>query len=228
MKNIILLLLSVSLFSCAHSIPYKDQGPDQAGSQGYYLSGDQARSRGGIAGYVPRQCSNGGWGAPSDCAAPAKAQAPAMPAAIAKDSDGDGVLDAYDQCKDTPKGTEVNPFGCPVGQKVEINLNVQFPSGSAKLNTNYVNDLNKVAKVLADNPDLKVRIEGHTDSLGDATANQKLSESRAASVSDYLKSHGAKEDQVASAGFGSSRPVADNKTAAGRKQNRRVTAVVVE
>ncbi len=75
-------------------------------------------------------------------------------------------------------------------------------------------------------PDLKLEIEGYTDSIGSEEYNQTLSEKRAASVRDYLMSSGVSIDNVSARGLGKSDPVADNSTAAGRKQNRRVEMIV--
>jgi outer membrane protein OmpA-like peptidoglycan-associated protein len=71
-------------------------------------------------------------------------------------------------------------------------------------------------------PDIKVSIEGHTDSTGKAETNQKLSEKRAGSVKTYLVSKGISADRLVTSGHGSEMPIEDNKTAAGRAKNRRV------
>ncbi|MEP7236941.1 MAG: OmpA family protein, partial [Ferruginibacter sp.] len=76
--------------------------------------------------------------------------------------------------------------------------------------------------ILNENPTFKVQIDGHTDSQGGDDYNQKLSDERAASVKAYLMSKGIAEGRLSSAGYGESKPVADNKTAAGRAKNRRV------
>jgi len=73
---------------------------------------------------------------------------------------------------------------------------------------------------------LKLQVEGHTDSVGSDEYNQKLSEQRADSVRSYLVSQGVAADAITAAGFGKISPVADNNTAAGRQQNRRVELVV--
>jgi len=75
-------------------------------------------------------------------------------------------------------------------------------------------------------PDLKLEIEGHTDSIGSDEYNQQLSEKRAATVRDYLVTSGVSVDNVVARGLGKSDPVADNKSAAGRKLNRRVEMIV--
>ena len=86
--------------------------------------------------------------------------------------------------------------------------------------------LAKVSGILLAYPDLKVQIEGHTDSIGSEEYNQKLSEERAGSVKDYLVSQNVQDSNVSAEGFGKSNPIADNSTSAGRAKNRRVDLVV--
>jgi outer membrane protein OmpA-like peptidoglycan-associated protein len=83
--------------------------------------------------------------------------------------------------------------------------------------------LDAAVDVLKENPDVKVRVGGHTDSVGTDAYNQGLSERRAKSVRDYLVKHGIDASRLTAVGFGESQPVADNKTKDGRAQNRRVT-----
>jgi outer membrane protein OmpA-like peptidoglycan-associated protein len=82
--------------------------------------------------------------------------------------------------------------------------------------------LNDVIVILNENESVKLKIDGHTDSDGSDEFNLKLSDGRAASVKKYLVSKGIDESRLISEGFGESMPVADNKTAAGKQQNRRV------
>lgn len=86
--------------------------------------------------------------------------------------------------------------------------------------------LAKISGIVEAYPDLKLQIEGHTDSIGTEDYNQQLSEKRAESVRAYLISNGVQPDHVTAAGFGKADPVADNNTASGRKLNRRVDMVV--
>lgn len=233
-KIIVVTFTFALMLGCAHSLPYRDLNPEKAKTEGYFVKQDEAKARGGIAGYVPRYCSDGGWGMPSKNCEGAPAQASTASAAITSvvakvvDSDGDGVADNKDQCPGTPNGVKVNAFGCPLDHKVEIKLDAQFLSGSAKLNTQDAKELDSIAEILASNPNIHMRIEGHTDSSGVAEKNLKLSEARAKAVVAYLISKGAKATQLEAQGFGSQKPVADNKTAAGRLANRRVTGVVTK
>jgi outer membrane protein OmpA-like peptidoglycan-associated protein len=86
--------------------------------------------------------------------------------------------------------------------------------------------LAKVAGILQAYPGLKVQVEGYTDIVGSDDYNQKLSENRAAAVKDFLVSQGVSQNNITSQGFGKNNPVADNSTASGRAQNRRVNMVV--
>ena len=142
------------------------------------------------------------------------------------DTDGDGVNDEEDKCPSVP-GIASNA-GCPeikaeVITKVAFAAkNVFFNTGSYQLQKKSYAPLNEVAKILKDNPSLQLDVEGHTDNSGDAAKNQTLSENRAAAVKAYLVAQGVEGSRLTSAGFGSDRPLADNKTAAGKAKNRRV------
>src|SRR5215471_2485385 len=108
-----------------------------------------------------------------------------------------------------------------------VNLSdVLFDTGSAVLKPGTREKLARVAGILLLHPELKLQVEGHTDSVGGADLNQRLSENRAESVRSYLVQQGIGSNAVATKGFGDSQPVASNDTAAGRQQNRRVELVV--
>ncbi len=142
------------------------------------------------------------------------------------DTDGDGVKDDEDKCINE-KGPASN-FGCPVIseeiiRKVNVAAqNIFFVTGSSKLLAKSFPKLNEVATILKDNPSFRVQIDGHTDDVGKDDYNQTLSDERAASVKAYLVSKGIADNRLASAGYGETKPIADNKTAAGRAKNRRV------
>lgn len=142
------------------------------------------------------------------------------------DTDKDGVNDEEDKCPSLP-GVKENQ-GCPVVKEEvvkKVNVaagNIFFVSGSNKLLAKSYKSLNEVVTIMQNDADLKLDIEGHTDNTGSDKVNQPLSEKRAKAVLDYLKSKGVEESRMQSAGYGSSRPVADNKTAKGRTLNRRV------
>ena len=108
-----------------------------------------------------------------------------------------------------------------------VNLSdVLFDTGSATLKPGAREKLARVAGILSAHPDLHIEIEGHTDSVGSDDYNLGLSQRRAASVQTYLLQQKISPSAVDTEGFGESRPVATNDTAAGRQQNRRVEIVV--
>jgi outer membrane protein OmpA-like peptidoglycan-associated protein len=171
--------------------------------------------------------------------AEARAAAAAAAAAANKDSDGDGVLDRDDKCP-TAAGPASNG-GCPVAApkpeapkpsapvteeiKKEIAYAtelVQFQTGSSVLSGGSNAVLDKVAAIMIKNPGLKLSIGGHTDSQGNENTNRSLSAARAKSCHSYLVAKGVTGTRMTHAGYGSSQPRADNKTAEGRSANRRV------
>jgi len=108
-----------------------------------------------------------------------------------------------------------------------VNLSdVLFDTGKADLKPGAREKLSRLSGVLLSHPGLHVEVEGHADSVGATDFNQTLSESRAASVRDYLVRGGIAPNTVGTAGFGESQPVASNDTAAGKQQNRRVELIV--
>ena len=108
-----------------------------------------------------------------------------------------------------------------------VNLSdVLFDTGKYSLKQNTQISLAKVAVILQAYPSLKLQVEGYTDNVGSDMLNQKLSENRAESVKSFLIAQGTDPNSITSAGYGKSNPVADNGTAAGRAQNRRVDLIV--
>ena len=103
---------------------------------------------------------------------------------------------------------------------------VLFDTGRYTLKTNTQISLAKVAGILQAYPGLKLQVEGYTDSVGSDQYNQKLSENRADAVRDFLVTQGVQADNISATGYGKAKPVADNATAQGRSQNRRVNLVV--
>lgn len=102
---------------------------------------------------------------------------------------------------------------------------VLFDTGRATLKPGAGRDLDRLAQALKDNPNMRVMIEGHTDSVGGDDYNQALSERRAEAVADALRTRGVPPDRYEVRGLGKSFPVASNNTQAGRQQNRRVEIV---
>jgi outer membrane protein OmpA-like peptidoglycan-associated protein len=103
---------------------------------------------------------------------------------------------------------------------------VLFDTGKYTLKPGTQISLAKVSGILQAYPGLKVQVEGYTDSVGSDDYNQKLSENRANAVRDFLVTQGVQPGNITAAGYGKSKPVADNATSAGRAQNRRVNLVV--
>ena len=107
--------------------------------------------------------------------------------------------------------------------KIEILQKVQFETGSAEIRSVSFDLLNEVAATLIDNPDItEISVEGHTDTVGGASMNRRLSKDRAESVVRYLEGQGVASERLQSEGFGPDQPIADNDTDSGREQNRRV------
>lgn len=172
------------------------------------------------------------------------------------DSDGDGVLDSMDRCPDTPPGTQVDAYGCPIeipapkpapldsdndgvtddidqcpntprGAKVDARgcwsiPGVYFDFDKYNIKNEYTYKLDEVADVMNQNPTYRFELQGHTDNIGSAAYNQKLSERRAKSVKKYLQKHGVTNGRLTTKGFGFSVPAASNDTSEGRALNRRV------
>lgn len=146
------------------------------------------------------------------------------------DTDKDGVNDEEDKCPQLVGTRENN--GCPevkqeIQQRMAYNATrIYFLTGSHKLSTKSNVALNDVVKILNSDTNLKLSIEGHTDNVGADAYNQTLSDRRANSVREYLISKGIDASRLTSAGFGETKPIASNNTAAGRAQNRRVVMTV--
>jgi OmpA-OmpF porin, OOP family len=146
------------------------------------------------------------------------------------DTDNDGINDEDDKCPNRA-GTASNQ-GCPeitkeVLEKINFAAkNVFFATGSYKLLPKSFKSLDEVASIMKSDDLLQIQIDGHTDAQGDDAKNMALSQNRAKAVKDYLVSKGVPEARTGSTGYGETKPVADNKTAAGRAKNRRVEMAV--
>jgi outer membrane protein OmpA-like peptidoglycan-associated protein len=119
--------------------------------------------------------------------------------------------------------------GTVTEQGILVNLGsdeLRFASGSAALPANELPTLDRTAALLAARPELTARIEGHTDSVGSAEINKSLSLQRAQSVRQALIERGIDASRVLAVGAGSEKPIADNATPQGRRQNRRVEIIV--
>ena len=132
------------------------------------------------------------------------------------DSDGDGVPDSIDKCPNTPKGAKVDENGCWIYHGVFFDFN------KATIKPEFQPLFDNALEVLKLNPNLRVEVIGHTDSIGPAAYNQKLSVRRAQAVKDYLVKHGVDPSRLIVKGKGESEPARSNDTEAGRAFNRRV------
>jgi outer membrane protein OmpA-like peptidoglycan-associated protein len=152
-----------------------------------------------------------------------------------KDADKDGVVDKEDECPTVPG--PVSNKGCPeITQEALKELKVQarsvfFVTGKAVLQNADKGQtdgrLDAIKEIIKNYPNAKFSIEGHTDNVGNAKANQKLSEARAKAVMDALVAKGVNPENLTYKGFGASKPVASNKTAKGRAENRRTEVIHV-
>jgi outer membrane protein OmpA-like peptidoglycan-associated protein len=146
------------------------------------------------------------------------------------DNDMDGVPDSLDKCPDVPG--DADNFGCPKPEEKPkakeiqrgrvILRGVNFEFGSATLTQESYAIMERVRDSLIEWPEIRVEIIGHTDDIGSALANRRLSQRRAESVRDYLVSQGVSADRLIAIGKGKDEPIADNETAEGRQLNRRV------
>jgi len=142
------------------------------------------------------------------------------------DRDGDGVLDKDDQCPDVA-GTVANK-GCPevtaeaIATLNEYSKTVLFDLNKATIRPESGEALSSIADIMKEYPTTVFLIGGHTDSQGSDAYNLNLSKERAASVREYLITKGIPTNRLTSEGYGESMPIASNKTAKGRQDNRRV------
>lgn len=136
------------------------------------------------------------------------------------DTDGDGIADNLDKCPNE-KGTPANS-GCPdINAETQLN-NLLFGSNKDAVVKSHYQTLDKVVKVMTDNPSLQLTIEGHADNKGSAAVNLMISQKRAKAALNYLMKKGLAANRLKATGLGDKQPAASNDTEAGRAQNRRV------
>ena len=142
------------------------------------------------------------------------------------DSDKDGLNDKEDKCPNLA-GPKENQ-GCPVieetiKKKVDYAANyILFATGKYQLLSKSYKGLDEVVKILKDNPEMYLSIDGHTDNVGMDELNQALSDNRSKAVKNYFINKGIAENRLRAAGHGEANPIADNNTVTGRQKNRRV------
>ncbi|AVJ56223.1 hypothetical protein C5610_07795 [Idiomarina sp. OT37-5b] len=115
------------------------------------------------------------------------------------------------------------------GDNIRLQMpgNITFATDSASISQNFYPVLNDVARVLTKYEKTTMMVEGHTDSTGSAEYNQQLSLNRAIAVRNYLVGNGVDQRRLTTYGYGESQPIADNNTASGREQNRRVELKII-
>jgi OmpA-OmpF porin, OOP family len=152
-----------------------------------------------------------------------------------KDNDKDKVVDFPTPDDKCPNEFAETVDGCPqkytlivvTKDKIELKQTIFFAFRKAIIKPVSFPLLDEVVMALNDNPNIRVSIEGHTDSVGNDKTNMKLSQKRADSVRTYLIKKGIQGERLGSKGFGETVPIADNRTQEGRDQNRRVEFVIV-
>lgn len=122
------------------------------------------------------------------------------------------------------EGAQVERVG--EGIKITFDSGILYPINSAELQPGAKTELAQLAETLKKYPDTNILIEGHTDNTGTREINQPLSERRAQSVASYLATMGVDRTRMTTQGYADTQPVADNSTAAGRAQNRRVEIAI--
>ncbi len=149
------------------------------------------------------------------------------------DNDKDTVLDVDDFCPNTPGQPGGPRPGCPglivvTAKEIRITQQIHFEFNKAKIRPESFPILDAIVDVLKDNPKIDLEIQGHTDNVGNAAYNKKLSQSRADSVRAYLVEHGTAVGRLTTMGYGMSQPVVPNNSAANRALNRRVQFIRTE
>jgi len=167
---------------------------------------------------------------------------PPPPRVPAEDADGDGVSDMEDACPATvglrtsdpmtngcPRTDAVRPLAVATSTEIRIGEEIRFQTASAELLADSDDVLDAVRKILGEHPEIRrIRIEGHTDAVGDPAFNEELSAKRARAVSEWLIGRGVEALRIESKGYGATRPIASNESDEGRARNRRVVFVIVE
>ena len=170
---------------------------------------------------------------------------------VEPDSDGDGVIDRLDHCPGTPSGVEVDEVGCPLdtdgdgvldhedacpgtpkGAKVDssgcwVLKGLNFDTNKHDIKPEFDGLINEVANVLSQNPGIRIRVDGHTDTRGSAEYNLTLSKNRAKAVKDALVKKGIAANRLKSKGFGESKPAMPEDSEENLYLNRRVELTVL-
>ncbi len=227
----------------AQADPNKNGCPPDADNDGIADADDACPELAGLANTDPKkngcpadQDDDGVYDAQDACPTEAGPASPEPEANGCPDRDGDGIPDKVDACPDEKGSADKDPakHGClhrvvVTEQQIVINEKVQFATGSAQIKPVSNALLDDVAEVLKDNPHiLKVEVQGHTDDVGSASLNKRLSQQRAESVMQALVKRGVAQERLVAKGYGMEQPLADNSTDAGKTTNRRVQFVILE
>ncbi len=189
----------------------------------HYVLNQSSENRTEATAYTLGLMANLFWGG-----SPAPEKQELVPVAVAMlvDSDEDGVIDALDQCPNTPAGILVDHAGCST-QKVSMTLDVKFVTGKTDLGPEFDPQLKKAADFMKRYPETTVEIAGYTDNVGSPAKNKALSLKRAQSIRKTLVDRfGIAPERVTAVGYGIESPVADNATPEGRAANRRAVATL--
>jgi len=149
------------------------------------------------------------------------------------DNDGDGVADVDDQCPNIPGQPGGPRSGCPqlivvTAKEIRITQQIQFDFNKATVKPVSFPILDAIRDVLADNANIRLEVQGHTDNAGQNAYNLKLSQQRADAVRAYLVSHGIDAKRLTSKGYGMTQPLMPNNTEGNRALNRRVQFIRTE
>ena len=230
----VLLGLSLTLGRSAEKAP--PAGPKDTDGDGFMDPDDKCPTEPGVApdGCPVKDTDGDGFMDPDDKCPTEPGVAP--DGCPVKDTDGDGILDPDDKCPKEPetKNGFQDEDGCPdeIPEEVKkftgVIKGIEFDKNKATIRPTSFKLLDAAVKVLTDYPDLRVLITGHTDSDGTAEHNKKLSGDRADSVKQYMVNKGVSEDRIETRGAGEDEPIADNKTKAGKQQNRRIEFKLIQ
>ena len=131
----------------------------------------------------------------------------------------------------SPRGTAnrvATDLGVIVKRKMPENVVLRFDTGSSTLRPESQEQLDRITASLRENPNVQIRVGGYTDNIGSAARNRQLSQNRANTVVAVLTRNGISPGRITAEGHGTQDPIADNSTAEGRSQNRRVAVVVLQ
>lgn len=218
-----MLVCSILFSSCKSSNPYSTQNDSTTKKPERERTGMSKTAKGGIiggaggaviGGVIGKMTGNTAAGAIIGAAVGGSAGA-----VIGRRMDKQAA-----ELKEDMKNAKIERVG--EGIKITFESGILFNTNSYELQPSSISDINTLATTLKKYGDTNVIVEGHTDATGSDAINQPLSENRAKSVASQLLAQGVESSRITTQGFGSSVPVADNSTAAGKQKNRRVEVAI--